>query len=75
MICNLTTDINNKVRKSAEDTLVDIFRIVGEEVRTEIGKCGLDASRLKRLDRRLRNADFVYTTKTHLSRLQVRSDN
>jgi len=73
LMCTLMTDVNNKVRKAAEDTLVDLFRIAGEEVRTEISKSSLDSSKKKRLDKRLRNADFVYTSKAHLSRLRVRS--
>ncbi|XP_045682096.1 CLIP-associating protein 1 isoform X11 [Phyllostomus hastatus] len=45
-ICNLLGDPNSQVRDAAINSLVEIYRHVGERVRADLGKKGLPQSRL-----------------------------
>ncbi|XP_030066280.1 CLIP-associating protein 1 isoform X3 [Microcaecilia unicolor] len=45
-ICNLLGDPNSQVRDAAMNSLVDIYRHVGERVRADLSKKGLPQSRL-----------------------------
>ncbi|XP_043929627.1 CLIP-associating protein 1 [Protopterus annectens] len=45
-ICNLLADPNSQVRDSAINSLVEIYRHVGERVRADLSKKGLPQSRL-----------------------------
>ncbi|XP_033111967.1 CLIP-associating protein 1-like isoform X12 [Anneissia japonica] len=45
-ICKLLGDPNSQVRDTAINTLVEIYRHVGEKVRVDLGKKGIPSSRL-----------------------------
>ncbi|XP_041460855.1 CLIP-associating protein 1-like, partial [Lytechinus variegatus] len=45
-ICKLLGDPNSQVRDTAINTLVEIYRHVGEKVRIDLGKKGIPSSRL-----------------------------
>uniref|UniRef100_A0A3P9ML02 Cytoplasmic linker associated protein 2 n=1 Tax=Oryzias latipes TaxID=8090 RepID=A0A3P9ML02_ORYLA len=44
-LCSLTGDQNPQVREAATNTLVDVYRHVGDRVRADLGKRGLPAQR------------------------------
>ncbi|XP_078810744.1 CLIP-associating protein 2 isoform X2 [Oryzias latipes] len=46
-LCSLTGDQNPQVREAATNTLVDVYRHVGDRVRADLGKRGLPAQRLQ----------------------------
>ncbi|XP_072227173.1 CLIP-associating protein 2 isoform X1 [Leuresthes tenuis] len=46
-LCSLTGDQNPQVREASITTLVDVYRHVGEKVRSDLGKRGLPAARLQ----------------------------
>lgn len=45
-ICKLLGDPNSQVREGAIETLVEIYRHVGEKVRIDLSKKGIPSSRL-----------------------------
>ncbi|CAF1109261.1 unnamed protein product, partial [Didymodactylos carnosus] len=47
LICKLVTDSNGQVRQQAVDTLVEIYRHVGEKVRNDIAKRDIPEAKLK----------------------------
>ncbi|CAF1213547.1 unnamed protein product, partial [Didymodactylos carnosus] len=47
LICKLVTDSNSQVRQQAIDTLVEIYRHVGEKVRSDISKRDIPEAKLK----------------------------
>jgi len=49
LICKLVSDSNGTVRQQAIDTLVEIYRHVGEKVRGDIAKRDLPEAKLKQL--------------------------
>ncbi len=72
MACKMSSDSNAMIRKAAGDALVGIYRIAGPEVREEMNRSDiLPPSKLRTLNKKLRDSDLVLSTKSHLSRLQV----
>ncbi|CAM4751887.1 unnamed protein product [Rotaria magnacalcarata] len=49
LICKLISDSNGTVRQQAMDTLVEIYRHVGEKVRSDIAKRDIPEAKLKQL--------------------------
>ncbi|CAF0958381.1 unnamed protein product [Rotaria sordida] len=49
LICKLVSDSNGTVRQQAVDTLVEIYRHVGEKVRNDIAKRDIPEAKLKQL--------------------------
>ena len=49
-ICKLLGDPNSQVRESAIETLVEVYRHVGEKVRIDLSKKGIPSSRYEILE-------------------------
>ncbi|XP_023200510.1 CLIP-associating protein 2 isoform X6 [Xiphophorus maculatus] len=55
-LCSLTGDQNPQVREASITALVDVYRHVGEKVRADLGKRGLQAARLQTIFARFDDA-------------------